>query len=348
MSERFTATLTTIVFVAVLGSLGWFVMSQSTSARHAHRTDIAVATNDHLVRLTENVVEVREQLAQLATGGARPGGGTRTPLQVNPGEIPVRWTEDPLPIDDPFSATWNSTDSVTVAVQAQAEAMPMLETATITAVQVAALTNGRQIAWRVTWPDAAADHNLDSGRFCDAVALQFPLIANATYKMGDRDFPVYIVQWKAIWQKDIDEGFQDVQDLHPNYWTDLYWFAEGGFPYPVPEAFQRPEALDYFVAYRAGNPMADLYRQQPVEELTAEGFGTLTNQPDSASVGRGVWQDGNWSVVFARPLETNDALDYQFKPGARDVVAVAVWDGGVGNVSGRKHHSQWIAFQVQP
>ena len=55
--------------------------------------------------------------------------------------------------------------------------------------------------------------------------------------MGGRNLPVEILHWKGIWQKDLDEHFQDVQDLHPNYWTDLYWFARGTFPYRVPEAF---------------------------------------------------------------------------------------------------------------
>ena len=177
--------------------------------------------------------------------------------------------------------------------------------------------------------------------------MQFPLIANANYKMGDRDFPVQIIQWKAIWQKDIDEHFQDVQDLHPNYWTDLYWFAEGEFPYPVPDAFESTEALDWFVAYRAGNPMADLYREHPVQEMIAEGFGTLTNQSLVATVANGAWNDGRWSVIFVRPMETHDTADYQFVPGTRDVIAFAVWEGNAQNVSGRKQHSQWVVFEVQ-
>ena len=225
--------------------------------------------------------------------------------------------------------------------------MPMLEAVDIDHVDVQAITNGRQIAWKMSWPDASANYHLDTDLFCDSVAIQFPLIANASYKMGDRDFPVQIIQWKAIWQKDIDEHFQDVQDLHPNYWTDLYWFAEGEFPYRVPESFRRTEALDWFVAYRAGNPMADLDRERPVQEMVAEGFGTLTNQRLVASRANGVWDDGRWSVVVSRPMATHDVSDYQFAPGTRDVVAFAIWEGEAGNVSGRKQHSQWIVFEVQ-
>ena len=92
--------------------------------------------------------------------------------------------------------------------------------------------------------------------------------------------------------------------------------------------------------------MAELYRDHPVQEMIAEGFGTLTNQPIIATVANGSWHDGQWSVVFLRPMETGDTADYQFSPGARDVVAFAVWEGRAGNVSGRKQHSQLVVFEV--
>jgi DMSO reductase family type II enzyme heme b subunit len=82
--------------------------------------------------------------------------------------------------------------------------------------------------------------------------------------------------------------------------------------------------------------------------MIAEGFGTLTNQPLVASTANGVWHEGRWSVVFIRPMETRDPGDYQFAPGVRDLVAFAVWEGRVANVSGRKQHSQWVVFEVQP
>ena len=247
---------------------------------------------------------------------------------------------------EPFSADWLRADRKTVAIRPQTVTMPILEESSLDSVVVSALLDGDDIVWRVAWKDPQPDQNVDTGRFCDAAALQFPVTENASFMMGAKDQAVHILHWKALWQLDIDEHFQDVQDVHPNYWTDLYWFAEGSFPYPVPDAFENEASLAWFPAYRAGNPMADFRRAQPVEELSAQGYGTLTHQERTATRARGSWKDGEWAVVFRRPIRTDDDADYQFAHGDHGDVALAVWQGSSKNVGGRKHHSEWIQFEV--
>jgi hypothetical protein len=251
-----------------------------------------------------------------------------------------------LPGPDPFAAEWDAVPPLAVAVTPQGVTMPMLERASIEQVDVQALTDGRVILWRLSWADSVPDRNVDSGRFADAVAVQFPLDQDASYMMGEAGRRVQILHWKGIWQKDVDEHFQDVQDVHPNYWADLYWFADGSFPYPVPQAFADTLSHAWFPAYRARNPLSDFHRVQPVEELVAEGFGSLTHQPQAVATGAGAWRDGRWAVLFARPLHTPDPLDYQFAAGARGSFSVAVWEGSAGNVGGRKHWSMWLEFLV--
>ena len=252
-----------------------------------------------------------------------------------------------LPADAPHAPLWADVPSITVPVVAQAVTMPILEQATLDSVQVQAVSDGREIVWRLTWADQTPDMNVDAGRFSDAAAIQFPVTSGASFMMGDYGKRVQILHWKGIWQKDVDEGFQDVQDLHPNYWTDLYWFAEGSFPYRVPESFDRPESRQWFAGFQAGNPLADFERHNPVEELVAEGYGTLTHQAAEVTRGRGAWKDGRWSVLFRRPLVTDDANDYQFSVDARGHMGVAVWEGSAGNVGGRKHWSDWFEFRMQ-
>jgi hypothetical protein len=248
---------------------------------------------------------------------------------------------------DPGDAAWSGAPSVTVPLVAQAITMPVLDQATVDTVEIQALTDGQEIVWRVRWPDPDASMQLDSGVFSDAVALQFPLVADASFMMGDRGKRVQILQWKGVWQFDVDVHYLDVQDLHPNFWTDLYWFAEGSFPFPVAESFNDPRSRDWFPAVQAGNSQAIFDRRQPVDELVAEGYGSLTPHVDSITRGKGVWADGIWSVTFVRPLRTDDPLDAQFASGGVGNLGIAVWEGASGNVGGRKHWSNWLAFRVQ-
>ncbi len=254
---------------------------------------------------------------------------------------------DRIATEDPFWAAWKRAQFVTVPLMAQQMAMPRSNEVAIPSVRVQGLCDDRSIAWRVEWDDPTPDGNVDTSRFSDAVAVGFPLDPGAPPMMGTRNMRVQILFWKALWQKDQDVGFQDVQDLHPNYWTDIYWFASGQFPYPVPHAFQNPTSRQWFIAHQAGNPMAAFSRTQPIEELVAEGWSTLTHQPHSATSGRGAWVDGKWSVVFVRPFKTTDPLDYTFAHGTPGQVVFAAWDGAAGNRGGRKQWSNWVDFEVQ-
>jgi len=275
-----------------------------------------------------------------------------SPPAAAPGVLRARKVAQ-LPDLDPTAGAWEGVPATEVALLPQTIAMPTLDTATGRVI-VQSMTDGKEIAWRLIWADPAADMNVDADRFTDAVAMQFPLTPNAAFTMGVRGMKVQIVHWKAIWQKDIDERFQDVQDLHPNYWTDFYWFAEpvstvepGRVRYRVPESFADERSHAWFPGHAAGNPHSVFHRETPVEELVAEGFGTLTHQPDSVTTGRGVWRDGHWFVVFRRPLTTQDKLDYQFSRGATHQFAVAVWEGGAGHVGARKQWSAWANFEIE-
>jgi hypothetical protein len=275
--------------------------------------------------------------SQLAGTQARLGAEAVLVTRVDPG----------APLGDPDARVWREVPATRIGLLPQNLTMPAIAEAAVAAVDLQAVTDGEHIAFRLSWADATGDRALDSGRFCDAAALQFPLAADASYMMGAAGKKVQILHWKAIWQRDIDEGFQDVQDLHPNYWADLYWFAEGRFPQRVPADFADLRAQAWFPARAAGNPVSQWNRAEPVEELVAEGFGTLTTQRESASAGRAVWREGRWTLTIVRPLVTQDPLDAQFGAGGRGSVGVAVWDGAAGNVGGRKQYSQWLAFEVQ-
>ena len=134
--------------------------------------------------------------------------------------------------------------------------------------------------------------------------------------------------------------------MHPNYRADFYWFADGDFPSPYATSLDNPQARQFMPAMAAGNPMADPGRERPVEELVAEGFGTATTVRDTISGANGHWKDGRWTVVFDRPLTSDDPIAAAMSAGKADALAFAVWDGTAKNVGGQKHFSNWIPVRL--
>jgi len=267
-----------------------------------------------------------------------------TPAPAPPQVVVARVAAVPA-LDDVFSSVWEAVPVVPVPLQPQQTAAPMLEHATIESISVQAARDDRRIAWRLSWPAARPSSSVDTGQFADAVAIQLPMVDGAPFTMGAKDMPVRLLHWRALWQRDIDKGFQDVQDLYPNAWADLYWFTNG---LRIDKSYVTGPARQFMPALAAGNPMIQLDRRSPVEELVAEGFGTATHVPDSPSNGRGVWKDGRWTVVLDRPLDKADRLVARLLSSDTNLIAFAVWDGAAGNRGGQKHYCTWIPLRIEP
>ncbi|MFZ5476705.1 MAG: ethylbenzene dehydrogenase-related protein [Myxococcota bacterium] len=246
-----------------------------------------------------------------------------------------------VPVKDPNAAEWQKAKSVDVPLMAQQVAYPTNPKPTVASVRVRALADDDWVAVRIEWSDPSKDDRVEVSDFTDGVALEIPLgdAATANPMMGMKGQPMYIVNWKAVWQNDAEHGHADVQDYHPGFYTDAYPFATGEYPYPVEESFETSDARRYLVATSAGNPMAKLHRRWPVEELLAEGFGTLASHRLQDASGWGVHTNGTWVVVLAAPRMHDDPSNPALVPGSNTAVGFAVWDGGAGNVGGRKHWS---------
>jgi DMSO reductase family type II enzyme heme b subunit len=250
-------------------------------------------------------------------------------------------TEDPL---DPF---WDKIAVAEVALLPQQVAQPMLANGTIANLNVQAVRDDQRYVWRLSWDQPKIADRSEVGEFSDAVAMQFPLSDGAPYTMGGPKMPVRMLHWKATWQKDIDEGFQDTNKLHPNADSDFYWFANGEAPFLMTKSFNDPRSKQWMIAESAGNPMADFDRKNPVEELTAHGFGSATHLNDTPSRGRGAWKEGKWYVVIDRPIETADPLIARFNENPnQQLVAFAVWDGNAANRGGRKNITNWTPMRI--
>lgn len=255
---------------------------------------------------------------------------------------------------DPAAAWWESCAPYEATLMPQTITTPSLLDAEPITVSVRAAHNGRWFALRLEWADSTRDANVEVDRFCDQVAVQWPVsldpgVSPFMGTHGDPKGRVHIVHWKAIWQDDLDKGYQDVQALHPNFWSDLYYLSrQEVYPYPVAQSFNSPEARAALMGIYAGNPVSQPSRPTPVEELMAEGFGTLTTQPRQNGTGRGVWMDARWRVVIARPLVTDDPLDAPLASGRELPTAFALWDGSAKNVGARKRFAPWATLTLEP
>jgi DMSO reductase family type II enzyme heme b subunit len=139
----------------------------------------------------------------------------------------------------------------------------------------------------------------------------------------------------------VDRGRADVQDYYPGYWADPYPFVTASHPYDIEEAFQSAAARRYFAGTAAGNPVSKIFRRWPVEELHAEGFGSLADHSMQDARGKGVWQHKKWTVVLALPRRAPDPANPRLRHGTTTHLAFAVWNGRTEDVGGRK---QWAPF----
>ena len=253
-----------------------------------------------------------------------------------------------LPVTDPESGIWWHTIPLQVPLSTQTTTPPKLLESSIRAVTVRSLNNGTWIMFLLEWNDATINNSTTRTEdFRDSAAIQIPPSQAPPYVcMGQQDVAVNIWHWKADWQADINTVFHDIEQTYPNFWVDYYPHAIGGPPYTVPTSFP-PEIRNLTsTGWAVGNPLSNPLKLSPVEDLIAGGFGTLTTQSQQNVMGRGVWKDGKWHVVFARPLQTDDSTDAQLRPGEQPSVAFAIWDGANKEVDGRKSISAWLTLGI--
>jgi hypothetical protein len=289
-------------------------------------------------------------------------GGAAAHLAGDVGAAAATAPEAPLPevtvtrvpsapaVDNPLDPQWDQIAAVEIPLTPQQVAEPMSTESTVPNVRVQAVHDGQRYVWRLSWLQEQPSASSDFAQFTDAAAIQFPLADGAPYTMGGPGMPVSILYWKAIWQKDFDEGFQDLAGAHPNAYNDFYWFAPETGNYSADKLLDGdPAAQQWLIAASAGNPMADFKRKCPFEELTAHGFGTTTHVPDGQGQARGKWDNGRWHVVFERASQPDDKLMARFAQNPQQqMIAFAVWNGTAQDRGGKKNISNWIPMKINP
>lgn len=266
------------------------------------------------------------------------GAACRRPPAPAPEVVAIPAASLPL---DPADAAWRQAPEHLAALLPQDLVEPKLAKPSTPDVRVRALTDGREVAFRLEWIDAVADDLPGAGRFPDACAVQVPQKADVNApdpQMGQGGRPVEIAYWRADWQATVNGRDDSIQALYPNATVDHYPYEARPLE-PGSEA-QRQMETRYAPADAVGNRRGGL-RASPVEDLLAEGPGTLSPAAATTSRGRGIRTPAGWAVVVVRPMP--DGLG----PQGRTQIAFAVWEGSAQESGARKMRTGWVGLSMR-
>lgn len=209
-------------------------------------------------------------------------------------------------------------------------------------VQVKAISDGQQIAFRLEWLDDTQNDMPGPKHFIDGCAVQIPAKIEANVpapQMGETGKTVEIAFWRADWQAIVEgRATDDIKSIYPNASIDHYPSTASsleGNPQALADAAAR-----YAPAKAVGNRRSGP-REQPVEDMIAEGPGTLTPAASTTSKGKGIRTKTGWAVVISRPVPA------AFSSSTPSQTAFAVWEAAHGEVGARKMRTGWVPMMLK-
>lgn len=242
---------------------------------------------------------------------------------------------------DPDAPAWEATPEYVAKLIPQDLVEPRQMSVSTPGVRVKAIRSETGVSFRLQWDDKTQNDLSDPGNFCDACAVQLPQKIEPTVpapQMGEAAKGVEIAYWNAGWQAIVDGRGDSIQDIYPRAAVDHYPFQAKSLENDP--AAQREMASRYAPARALGNKMAGP-RETPVQDLIAEGPGTVSPAPSTTSQGQGRRTATGWAVVITRRLP--EGLLVTPNP----QVAFAVWDGDGQEVGARKMRTGWIALTIK-
>jgi hypothetical protein len=264
------------------------------------------------------------------------GCGRQPPHTNEVVSVPV--TRVPLAPDD---SAWNDAPVHLARLLLQDLVEPRLMKTSTPEVEVRSLGNGAEIAFRLEWADPSLNDLPGPGRFLDGCAVQLPgkIEANPPDpQMGASGHRVEITFWRADWQASVNGRKDAIQSLYPNATVDHYPFQAKSLEPGSPA--QKEMARRYAPAEAVGNRRVGP-REFPVEDLVAEGPGSLTPSPNGTSRGHGIRTKKGWTVVLKRRYPEG------LTPKTRTQIAFAVWEGSAKEAGARKMRTGWIPLAVR-
>lgn len=204
------------------------------------------------------------------------------------------------------------------------------------------------VAWRSAGEPSSDPLDPAWARLSPATVSIYPQVGVAP---GSESSGAAVLNVRALYGDKTLALHLEWSDERPTKERAIGAFADGAaIQWPI--RYGPDEALPYIGMGHAGAPVALWFwrADDSVETLAAEGFGTLTVQPSDGVKVMGVWKDGVWRAVFARPLEPSPA-DHRVRlnPAGQGLVPVAfaVWSGEGRERDGLKRLSAWQTLRFE-
>ncbi len=218
---------------------------------------------------------------------------------------------------------------------------PRLMKASTAEVRVRSLNNGSDVAFRLEWVDPTQSDMPGPARFLDGCGIQIPRTIEPNPpdpQMGEAGRPVEISFWRADWQASVNGRKDTIREIYPNAAVDHYPFEAK--PLEPGSVARKEMETRYAPSQAVGNNRVGP-RESPVEEMVAEGPGTLSPVPGGKPRGAGVRTKEGWAVVIARKVPEGLA------PNKRTQIAFAVWEGASQESGSRKMRTGWIPLSMR-
>lgn len=218
-------------------------------------------------------------------------------------------------------------------------------------VTVRAVHDGKELAVLMVWQDDTNDHTaIRPQDFRDAAAIELALTPNPPFfAMGSTGQAVNIWMWKSERQADLEPAFQELDKIYPGIGIDSYPnLTRSPLEQPLRSALTLESDRTFVTGWGAGNIVSDPQRKSPAEDLTAQGFGTLTARPriDQKVDAKGMYSEGSYRVMFRRSLKPTGQGAVALQSGSTVPVGFAVWNGSAGDRDGKKSVTIWQELKI--
>jgi hypothetical protein len=242
---------------------------------------------------------------------------------------------------NPADSVWQQAPEYLAKLHPQDLVEPRPQTATTSEVLVRSVNSGSEIAFRLEWRDPVVNDLPGPATFLDGCAVQIPKKIERDApepQMGQAGRLVDISFWRADWQASVNGRKDTIQSIYPNASIDHYPFEAKSLE--PGSAAQKEMMSRYAPAQAVGNRRVGP-REFPVEDMIAEGPGTLSPNREGTSRGQGIRTKDGWAVVIQRKMPEG------FTPAQRTQIAFAVWEGSAREVGARKMITGWVPLAMK-